>query len=375
MKNTDDSSRLSRILDLTSQELRFKFDRLRESLEHNGVVGQEGEKIVATFLRERLPASIGVTTGEILDAEGGRSRQTDIILYDAARTPMLFSGEENDTHVVPAEGVLAVIEVKTRLRSGDLETCLANCRSVKQRVRAAYFPEVNQVRHIAYGGEWDDLPIFYSVFGAAADNFYAERLNKLQSAVPVHERIDMLCYLDRGVSINVELDLSNGIEVAGNVISPRSLPKGGLANVETSKSLLIWYAMLASIVMQVGTRPIDITKYVSRELHVQAVLPDGPIAKTMFDDALAAMSEHQGIKLDTLRRWQAKEPLTLQDHYELMRAPGYSPPQDLTNLTEGQRDTLALAAQASRTMPFDAWAKLGLIVAESESSESKECDI
>jgi hypothetical protein len=132
-------SRLSRTLELTAAELQVKFEKVRYAFEHNGLVGQEGEKIVAKFLRERLPGSIGVTTGEVLDVEGGRSRQTDVVLYDAMRTPMLFTGEGKDTHVVPAEGVLAVIEVKTRLRSSDLEGCLANCRSVKQRIRTAYF--------------------------------------------------------------------------------------------------------------------------------------------------------------------------------------------------------------------------------------------
>lgn len=151
MEPQADESRLSRILELTAAEQLVKFDKLRDAIEHNGLVGQEGEKIVAAFLRERLPGSIGVTTGEILDVEGGQSRQIDVVLYDAMRTPMLFTGEDKDTHVVPAEGVLAVIEVKKRLRASDLDGCLRNCRSVKQLVRNAYFAQTVQFRHLAYG--------------------------------------------------------------------------------------------------------------------------------------------------------------------------------------------------------------------------------
>lgn len=358
MEQQAGDSRLSRTLELTAAELRVKFDKARDAIDHNGLVGQEGEKIVAKFLRERLPGSIGVTTGEVLDVEGGRSRQTDVVLYDAMRTPMLFTGEEKDTHVVPAEGVLAVIEVKTRLRSSDLEGCLANCRSVKQRIRTAYFPQPIHVRHVAYGREWHDLPIFFSVFGAASDNFYAEALNALQADVPIHERIDMLCCLDRGVTANAGIDLTGGIEALKPVISARSLPQGGLANIETPKPLLVWYALLASTVMQAGTRPIDITRYVEADLHVQAQMPGGAIARAMHDEALVAMAEHQGIDADVLRRWQAKRPLTVRDQYELLRAPGFTLAPDIP---ENQRQLLDVAIEAAKTLPFEQWEKLGLV--------------
>jgi len=33
----------------------------------------------------------------------------------------------------------------------------------------------------------------------------------------------------------------------------------------------------------------------------------------MFDEALVAMADHQGINADILRRWQAKAPLSARD--------------------------------------------------------------
>ena len=374
MEQQPDASRLSRILELTAAELRVRFDKVRDAIKHNGLVGQEGEKIVATFLRERLPSSIGVTTGEVLDVEGGRSRQTDVVLFDAMRTPMLFTGEGKDTHVVPAEGVLAVIEVKTRLRSSDLEGCLANCRSVKQRVQTAYFPQPIQIRHVAYGQEWDDLPIFFYVFGAASDNLYAKALNDLQADVPVHERIDMLCCLDRDVTANAGIDITGGTEALKTVISARSLPKGGLADIETPMPLLVWYAMLASTVMQTGTRPIGITRYVAEDLHVQAQMPGGAIGRAMYDEALVALvalADHQGIDAEILRRWQAKEPLSARDQYEMLRAPGYAPAPDLP---EPQRQLLDLAIEAAKTLPFEQWESLALVSPTPETNEdSTDC--
>lgn len=352
------ASHLARILQDTADELRLKFQKVRTAVQHSGIVGQEGERIVASFLRERLPSSVGVTTGEIIDIEGGRSKQTDVIVYDALRTPMIFSGEDKDTNVVPAEGVLAVIEVKTHLRSGDLEGCLENCRSVKQRARSAYFPQPLRSRHVAYGREWDDLPIFYSVFADASDNLYAGALNDLQAAIPVHERIDMLCCLDRGVVINAGIDLNRGIQEFKTVISARSLPKGGLANAATTKPLLIWYAMLATTVMQTGTRPIDIARYLADDLRVKAEIPKGAIGRAMHDEALVAMAEHQGIDADILRRWQAKEPLSLHDVYEFIRMPGNVIPEDLP---DRDRRALEHAIALAKTLPFDEWAKLGLV--------------
>jgi len=108
------------------------------------------------------------------------------------------------------------------------------------------------------------------------------------------------------------------------VISARSLPQGGLANIETPKPLLVWYAMLASTVMQASTRPIDITRYVEADLHVRAEMPGGAIARAIYDEALVAMAEHQGIDADVLRRWQAKRPPAVRDQYELLRASGFT---------------------------------------------------
>jgi uncharacterized protein DUF6602 len=350
---------LAEILRQTAAELTLKFERARTAVGHSGVAGQEGERIVAGFLRERLPEAIGVTTGEVVDSQGGRSRQIDVILYDAMRTPMIFSGEQSETHVVPAEGVLAVVEVKTHLRSGDIGACLTNCRSVKQRVRTAYFRQPIEIRYAAYGQEWVDMPIHYSVFAATSDNLYSGRLNDLQADVPIEERIDLLCCLDRGVAVNAGIDLSGGISAIKTVFSGRSLPSGGLANIEDpSKSLLIWYSMLATAVMQAMPRPIDISRYLSADLRVEAKMPGGAISRGMHDAAVNAMAEDQGVDAGLLRRWQAKEPLDLRDLYDLMRAPGFSLS---ANVSVHQRALIEAAMTSARTLTFEEWEALGIV--------------
>lgn len=129
-----------------------------------------------------------------------------MILYDAEHTPMLFSNQNEKITLVPAEGVPGVVEVK-HLRSRDIEICLANCESVKQLVRTAYFPQAIQTTHTIYGKQYIEPPIYYNVFAAASDNLYAGKLNEIQEDVPIDQRIDSVCCLDRDVPVNLGLSI------------------------------------------------------------------------------------------------------------------------------------------------------------------------
>lgn len=333
-----------------------EFAAIREAFDHNGLVGGEGEKLVSQFLRSHLPLSIGVTTGQVLDVDGNMSKQVDVIVYDAMRTPMLFAGPAGDTHLVPAEGVLAVVEVKTRLTADEVRKSLANARSVKSRRRTAYFPQAVQLVHHAYGREWAEPPIHYSVFAAHSDNMYADLLNELQADVPPHGRIDMLCHLDRGVSLNADVDFSNGVLDIRPVISPRSLAQGGLANVtQPEKALMVWFGLVAGTVMGSGVRPIDITQYLAHDLAVEASLPGGAIAAAMYERAAAALSTEIGLPQNLLEKFGRAEELTLQEQYDLLRNPAWVPSDDAAPNVRAYQSTLS---EGARTMTFEQFVDL-----------------
>ncbi|MFT8357768.1 DUF6602 domain-containing protein [Bifidobacterium aquikefiri] len=358
-QNEVKDSRLSRVLADTTRRLQSEFNEIRDSLDHNGTVGQGGEDVVTEFLRSRLPRSIGISTGQILDVNGKISKQVDVILYDAEHTPMLFSTKNEKISLVPAEGVLGVVEVKTHLRSRDIEICLANCRSVKQLVRTAYFPQAIQATHSAYGEQWVDPPIYYTVFAASSDNLYAGHLNEIQEDVPIDERIDSLCCLDRGININVGLDLSKGIEHLRTVFSARSLSKGGMADSTTSNPLLIWYAMLASSIMQFSVRPIDVTKYMEKDLNVSAQIPDGQVSRAMYDEAVVAFAQNQGLEPDLLRKVVTPGArLSARECYKVLRAPGYTPRDDLN---AQELNALKVVQRLAKELTFEQWDALKLI--------------
>ena len=314
-------SRLSAVLGATSKRIQGEFEEIRVAMDHNGLVGDDGEEVVREFLRSILPSAVGVTTGEVVDSLGGTSRQADVILYAADQTPMLFAGINRSKHSVPVEGVLAVIEVKTKLRSGDVETCIRNCQSIKQLSREAYFPLPSLRQYEMYGTFWDDMPILYSVFAPSADGLYAAKFNELQQSIPVDQRVDMVCVLDRGLNINVSARRAADSARTESNTSTRALVNGGMAEVPTNRALLLWYIRLASEVMVASTRPIDLAAYAEDDLQFEARIPLVDY-RDATPDAVRASAVQRGYDPAIAEAWLSGEGVSFRQFYEMLRGPG-----------------------------------------------------
>jgi hypothetical protein len=97
-------------------------------------------------------------------SKGNVSRQLDVIISDAAKTPLFYrTGEDR---VIPVECVYAVVEVKSKLDVHELERAFENMLSVRGLSKTAYY-EPNSViidtRNL-YGCEWTIWPTNYFVF-------------------------------------------------------------------------------------------------------------------------------------------------------------------------------------------------------------------
>ncbi len=268
-------SRLAEIMAATTQSLRAGFAELKASFSHDTSKGAGGEALVAQFLQKRLPGQVGATAGQVIDSTGQMSRQVDVVLYDRARTPMLFTSPNGHDQLIPVEGVLAVVEVKTHLTKAMLPAILENCRSVKLLKRTAYFPRSLNSTYRIYDQDWIDFPIYYSVFAAKADNMYAGELNELQYDSPLHERIDSVCYLDRGTNLNVSLPDVHGAPQVSATASSGS----GLMDIESEQALLHWYGGLAGMIAQAELRSINILAYMAREMRVSGTMPNGKVTE------------------------------------------------------------------------------------------------
>lgn len=87
-----------------------------EVLQQSTDLGFSREHFVKEILSSFLPKSVIVGSGEIVDGQGRRSGQQDVIIY-RADFPVITSLTPVSTYL--AEGVIATIEVKSDLSTGD----------------------------------------------------------------------------------------------------------------------------------------------------------------------------------------------------------------------------------------------------------------
>lgn len=108
---------------------------LRESLETSGAIGhaltrgEVRESEVIAGLRPHIPERFEVASGEVINAEGQRSLQQDVIIADKLiGTPFLATG---GIGVFPIEIVYGVLQVKSSISPSEIAEAVENIRSVK----------------------------------------------------------------------------------------------------------------------------------------------------------------------------------------------------------------------------------------------------
>jgi len=117
------------LFESTAKVMAAEFDRARAAVQHHGDRGGNLELLLATFLRDHLPNRYGVIKGEAITKNGQHSHAIDIMIYDKATCPVLYS---SGTAVVPIEGVFGIIEVKSSLSKAELEDAAAKIRKFKE---------------------------------------------------------------------------------------------------------------------------------------------------------------------------------------------------------------------------------------------------
>lgn len=108
---------------------------LQSSYEGSGVAGHSGdtgtnrEIILADWLKQHLPrSSYPEVGGKIIDSTGHTTEQVDIVLYNDSAPR--FGGYPKSYFF--AEGVIAAVQVKSKLTSGQLTLAIDNLGTIKQ---------------------------------------------------------------------------------------------------------------------------------------------------------------------------------------------------------------------------------------------------
>ena len=121
---------------------------------HPGERGRSFEVVVRKFLKKYFPKSLDLSTGFIIDSDGKKSKQMDIIVSDRSKTPIFY--EDESLRLVPVECVHSVIEMKSFLDSDRLEECFENMASVRRLQTKAYSKDP----------PYDDFSVFqYDIHG------------------------------------------------------------------------------------------------------------------------------------------------------------------------------------------------------------------
>lgn len=276
---------------------------IRAQNNHSKIKGGRTEEHVRDFLRQRLPQSVGVTSGEIIDAQGNRSREVDVIVYDAMNSPLLFAGDTDGSILVPAEAVIAAVEVKSRLRSEHVNELITHCRSIKSLSRTAYClpPHAR--------GSYAPAPIHYSVFAYESDGLYHDRLNQEQADVPVDERVDMLAALDRGFVLHMGMDW-NSFDGQFHAYAGTESVFGAVEDPD--RALMFWYGFLCTIVGETDRVPMRVTPYLAGDLAVHARLEPHDMQR-LKDSGAEAVARKHGIPSEIPKKVLRGQPISEEE--------------------------------------------------------------
>jgi hypothetical protein len=105
---------------------------------HPGEYGTYREAVVREFLRSFVPGRLSIGTGFIINSLGDISAQSDVVIYDAANTPMLENDEKQ--RLFPVETVCGVGEVKSDVDRTNLKTAFQKLAKVKEIRRGIQNP-------------------------------------------------------------------------------------------------------------------------------------------------------------------------------------------------------------------------------------------
>jgi hypothetical protein len=169
----------------------------RDRFEQGGDRGTAGAEVpFRSFLQDYLPPSYGVGHGEIVDADGHISTQTDVVIVDPDH-PFTYTPAEPGLFFI--DGVAAAGEVKSVLTTGDLDRTLANSRRFKELTPRHPRGTLIQSTPSDVARFYDRRPCFLIAFESQLKpETIATKIHAFGQAHPGEPILDAVYVLDRG---------------------------------------------------------------------------------------------------------------------------------------------------------------------------------
>lgn len=117
------------------EKMQAELREVRTVQEHPTARGDGTELHWLELLQKRLPARYRAERAFVIDADGNRSQQIDIVIHDRQFCPVLLD-VAGGIHI-PAESVYAVLEVKQDLTKGQIEYAGEKIASVRRLRRTS----------------------------------------------------------------------------------------------------------------------------------------------------------------------------------------------------------------------------------------------
>ncbi|MGX9379554.1 DUF6602 domain-containing protein [Pseudomonas sp. JQ36] len=194
-------------------------------LGHSVTAGSARERLIQDFLLAHLPEMTSIVSGVIIDSEGRRSKQQDIVLMLKSMPRLPFASGHD---LIFQEGTVATFEIKTEITPSILEAISLNVESVK-----ALIPST--LEGVQFGDlDWPYNRILNAVitYGGSA----LESIEQTLMALPEARQPDVYFDLTKGILVK-----NDGILIGLNGSSSFLMfndPSIGLARLLTMLSKL-----------------------------------------------------------------------------------------------------------------------------------------
>jgi hypothetical protein len=257
-------------LDGLREKMIVDFREVTAQIGHRGAKGHEREALIARdYLRHYVPRTLEIVHGaEILDSEGNRSAECDLVVQSAATPPLMIG---KDFHLVPVEWVYGVIEVKSRLDANQLTDAQEKIARSKTLRKLTYLEQTGDVlwSTSAYGRTFDHFPMYGMVFAFSGSGLagLCDKLWEQQQGVPIDRWIDAVVVLDQGL-------LLYGDAAGGSAVRPE--PGSYLRAIQSENPLVATTLVLQTAFAGVWERPARLGPYMGPEPWGEIVGTAGP---------------------------------------------------------------------------------------------------